>query len=75
MITKNGLWIDIESDSLAPWPTVNDHYVLVEGVIESKSQGHMGGWTATIGKLTRLERWYRFYADSTGQIVMDTTGS
>jgi hypothetical protein len=75
MISKNGLWIDIDSDSLAPWPLVNDHYVLVEGIIDSKSQGHMGSWTATIGELVRLERWNRIYADSTGQIIVDTTGS
>lgn len=60
-ITKNGIWLALpeqlppERKELAG--RVSEKYCLVEGRIAAGATGHMGGWSAEIGEITRLDFW------------------
>jgi len=59
MLTKNGLWL-AASDS-APEGSkeaeVNNRYALIEGVFTAKQKGHLGLWSGSIEKITRMQPW------------------
>lgn len=55
-LTKNGVWLDLDQQSRTKYSTVNFHYVLIEGVVDSKHFGHMGATSATLTKVQRVER-------------------
>jgi len=55
-IAKNGLWVELDSASKkAAGP--RDQYVLIEGTFSMKDQGHMGLWSGSIHKITRIDPW------------------
>lgn len=56
-ITKNGLWLDVELASKKSVTEANNRYVLVEGVFSMKDQGHLGLWSGSIQKVTRMDPW------------------
>lgn len=56
-ITKNGLWLDVEPPSKKSATRVSDRYVIVEGVFSMKDRGHLGLWSGTIQKITRMDPW------------------
>jgi hypothetical protein len=58
-ILKNSVWVDIED---LPSPAqeklisrVNNRYVMVEGTVDSSSQGHLSLFTAMLRHVTRIE--------------------
>jgi hypothetical protein len=55
-ITKNGLWMEMESASKKV-PGPGDQYVIVEGTFSMQDQGHMGLWSGSIHKVTRVDPW------------------
>lgn len=56
-ITRNGLWLDVRSASKKSATRVSDGYVIVEGVFSMKDQGHLGLWSGSIQKITRMDPW------------------
>ena len=56
-ITKNGLWLDVESALKKATTRLSDRYVIVEGVFSMSDQGHMGLWSGSIQKITRMDPW------------------
>jgi hypothetical protein len=60
-VTKNGIWIDppagFQADSAASRRQTNDRYVLVEGVFDARSRGHLGMSSGSIHTVTRLDPW------------------
>lgn len=55
-LTKNGVWLDLDSESRRKYSSLNQHYVFVEGIVDSKHFGHMGATSATLIKIRRVER-------------------
>ena len=60
-ISKNGIWLELNfskyySNSKRN-PGKNDSYVLIEGIFDGKSNGHLGCCSGTIKDITRLEAW------------------
>jgi hypothetical protein len=59
MLTRNGLWL--AANDVAPEGSkealVNNHYALIEGRFDAKSKGHLGLWSGSIDKITRMEPW------------------
>jgi hypothetical protein len=54
-ITKNAIWLDVElTDDLKK---LNKQYVLVEGVFDKDSLGHLKLYSGTIRKANRIELW------------------
>jgi len=57
-ISENAVWVDVG------WPPddkhmrFNNEYVLLEGVFNAKSKGHMGMFAGSVQKLSRLDGWY-----------------
>ena len=54
-IYRNGFWV-----SLAPGfssDQCQDSYVLIEGVFDAKSTGHMGLWSGTVRSVERCIKW------------------
>lgn len=60
-IATNSVWIEppagFDSDSGPPMRQPNRRYVIVEGTFRASLGGHFGMWSATLEKVTRLERW------------------
>lgn len=56
-ITKNGLWLDVELPSKKSAARPNNRYVIVEGVFSMKDQGHLGLWSGSIQRVTRMAPW------------------
>jgi hypothetical protein len=56
-ITKNGLWIDANSDMQKKRVEFDLKYVLIEGTFNAKETGHMGLWSGSIQKITRCAVW------------------
>ena len=54
-VTKNGVWITIPiSDENRK---LHGKYVLVEGVFDPTTKGHLGMWSGTIKDVKRLALW------------------
>jgi hypothetical protein len=54
-ITKNAIWLDVELTE-----AIRKHhqmYVLVEGVFDKDSLGHLRLYSGTLKNVNRLERW------------------
>jgi hypothetical protein len=54
-LTKNAVWVDMPQDG--QHTKLNMHYVLIEGVFDSKDLGHMGLFSGSIGKIRRAIPW------------------
>lgn len=58
-ISKNGLWINISRDSATRAMKYNNRYIIMEGVFDAKSYGHMGMFSGSLKDITRLDLWYQ----------------
>ncbi|MFY7867182.1 hypothetical protein, partial [Roseateles sp.] len=56
-ITKNGLWLDVVPVSKKSALSTNNQYVIVEGVFSTKDGGHLGLWSGSIQRVTRMDPW------------------
>ena len=56
-LTDNGIWLDVPEALRRNAAAVNGKYGIVEGVFDAKHQGHMGLWSGTIRKITRMDVW------------------
>ncbi|MDR7272968.1 hypothetical protein J2X20_005653 [Pelomonas saccharophila] len=56
-ITKNGLWLDVERLPKKSAASANNQYVIVEGVFSMTDKGHLGLWSGSIQKVTRMDPW------------------
>lgn len=54
-ISKNGVWLDI--DDFAKYRNFDEKYILIEGVFDSKSKGHLGMNTGSIKNIDRIKLW------------------
>ena len=50
-LTKNGLWLDTQSMQKKK---LNGKYVSVEGIFNATSKGHMGLWSGTLQRISRM---------------------
>jgi hypothetical protein len=51
-ITKNALWVSVPER----WARTPDGYVIIEAVVDSTMQGHMGMFQASLKDVSRLDR-------------------
>jgi hypothetical protein len=51
---RNGLWIEADEDPPKEG-SVNNSYALIEGVFRASPKGHMGLWSGSIDKISRME--------------------
>ena len=56
-ITENGLWLDATNEMRKDRKKIDLHYVLIEGVFNAKSHGHMGLFSGEIKKINRCMLW------------------
>jgi hypothetical protein len=60
-IYRNGVWVDppdrFKTDSAPSQTHPNQRYVLLEGTFSARRTGHLGMWSGSIEKVTRLEQW------------------
>ena len=56
-IAKNGLWVDATKEMYKDRKKMDLHYVLIEGVFNAKSHGHMGLFSGEIEKINRSMLW------------------
>lgn len=60
-ITKNALWLNINENILNVNPnelkSFNGKYILIEGVFNSKNTGHLGIYSGSIEKISRIDFW------------------
>lgn len=56
-ILKNGLWLDVERLPKKSAASANNRYVIVEGVFSMADKGHLGLWSGSIQKVTRMDPW------------------
>jgi hypothetical protein len=51
-VTSNGLWVANNVPE-----SLNDHYVLVEGIFSAQSRGHLGQWSGIICGVSKAVPW------------------
>jgi hypothetical protein len=57
-LLKNAIWIDFSRDEMTKYTKAfNEKYVIIEGVFDMNNNGHMGLFSGTIGKISRLDLW------------------
>jgi len=56
-ITKNGLWLEVTADLRKRQADYDQKYVLLEGTFNAKETGHLGRWSGSIQKITRIQVW------------------
>ena len=54
-LSKNGVWIDVQSCGSGRSAGINDHYVVVEATFNSEELGHLGLWSGTLSNVTRCD--------------------
>jgi len=55
--SKNGIWVDFSLSDLGKYKSLGRHVVIMEGVLDATSYGHMGMFSGSLTKITRCERW------------------
>jgi hypothetical protein len=53
-ISKNGIWVDVYSETMKRSKNLDMHYVLLEGIFSSNDLGEFSG---SINKISRAEIW------------------
>jgi hypothetical protein len=56
-IFGNGIWVDVTPEMTKHREVLQMHYVLLEGIFNSKNRGHMGMWSGSLTKIQRAEAW------------------
>jgi hypothetical protein len=54
-VTKNGLWLSCDLNDETK--KLHETYVLVEGILDAKSLGHLKMYSGTVREIDRLEPW------------------
>jgi len=54
-VTKNALWVSF--DKRGEYKKFNQQYVLIEGIFDAKSKGHLKMYSATIREVDRVILW------------------
>jgi len=63
-LLKNGIWIDMpRKDFIEKTKEFSKHYVVIEGIFDMSDTGHMGLFSGSLTKITRLDRWRDNAAD------------
>ncbi len=57
VINKNAVWLDVRSLISTSQPNLNNRYVIVEGVFDSKDKGHMDNYSGCIKEIRRFNPW------------------
>jgi hypothetical protein len=55
-LIPNGIWIDVPLNN-SSYKAMSLGYVVAEGTFDAKSKGHMGMWSGTLTKVSRLQKW------------------
>ena len=55
----NGLWLAVNDGVVggSKEEKINNRYGLIEGQFNARNRGHLGLWSGTIEKITRMEPW------------------
>jgi len=56
-ILGDGIWVEVTPEITKRQKALNMHYVLLEGVFDSKNRGHMGAWGGSLTQIQRAESW------------------
>ena len=56
-ITKNAVWLDVESLISTHHRDLSGGYVIVEGAFDSQDKGHMDLFSGCLKKIKRFEHW------------------
>jgi hypothetical protein len=56
-ISKNGIWVDVYSETMKQSKNLDMHYVLLEGIFNASDHGHGGASSGAIEKVRRAEIW------------------
>lgn len=56
-VYKNSLWLDATKEMYRDHKKIDLHYVLIEGVFNARSQGHMGLFSGAVKKINRCMLW------------------
>jgi hypothetical protein len=56
-ISKNGIWVDVYSETMKKSKNLNMHYVLLEGIFNANDHGHGGASSGAIENIRRAEVW------------------
>jgi hypothetical protein len=56
-ILQNGIWIELTDSQLRSSAKLNNGYVLVEGIFSASEKGHLGIWSGSLQRVSRLSNW------------------
>lgn len=56
-ITRNGIWIELPSQSVARSKPLDQSYIIAVGTFDSTNKGHMGLWSGSLSHVSRLDKW------------------
>jgi len=56
-ISKNAIWVGLTLGQMSKYSARSGHYVIMEGVFDATSNGHMGLFSGTLKQVTRCDLW------------------
>jgi hypothetical protein len=56
-VLQNGVWIELTDPQIKTSAKLNNGYVIIEGTFSAKERGHLGIWSGSIQKVSRLGSW------------------
>lgn len=57
LILQNGVWIELTESQQKSSAKLNNGYVIVEGTFSSSQRGHLGTWSGSLQRVSRLDNW------------------
>ncbi|WP_256080403.1 hypothetical protein [Massilia sp. YIM B04103] len=58
-LLSNAVWISLDDQQTRAAKKLNGGYVLVEGIFNAKDRGHLGIFSGSIQRVTRIQSWER----------------
>lgn len=58
-LASNAIWISLTDQQVNSSKKLSRGYVLVEGVFRAKDRGHLGMFSGSVERVTRIQSWER----------------
>lgn len=56
-VSKNALWVDVSFGDMAKYKSLHHRYVIMEGMFDATSYGHLGMFSGELTNITRCDKW------------------
>ena len=54
VLSKNAIWLNLTTEQISQWQHISESYASIWGIFIADSHGHFGGFSGSIGEVTRM---------------------